>query len=136
MGVRYHLNNQEQLNNFIDFVDQARLAGKSICVEVIPQTKSSRQRNAMHLWLRQLAIALNDAGYDQTSFPWREGMEIPFTESSTKELFWRPVEQAMYGHDSTEQETGMECAEIHEVLVRALITKLPGFTPPDWPHVP
>ena len=136
MGVRFHLDSEEHEKNFLEYVAQMRLAGKRPCVEFInaPGTRTGKQNAALHLFLRRLAVSLNDAGYDQLTFPWREGMEIPFTETSVKAVLWSPTEEAMFGHTSTTQAGKMEYSDVYEALCRALIQKLDGYMPPPWPQ--
>jgi|TARA_R100000455_G_C6247526_1_gene104920 hypothetical protein len=82
-------------------------------------TRSDRQNNAMHLWFRQIAIELNDAGY-WVRHPFSDNFEIPFTEVLVKEMLYKPTAKAMFDKDTTTKLTPAELSEASEVLVRWL----------------
>jgi hypothetical protein len=138
MGVRHHLNTDEQVQNFLALVTQGRLAGKKLCVEFVDGTmtgtRTTAQNAALHLWLTQLADALNEAGYDIKSFPWKDGIDLPWDQHNAKERLWRPVQEAMKGKESTTQCTKTEYGDIYAALTRHLANILPGFVPPPWPE--
>ena len=98
------------------------------------KTKTERQRNAMHLWLRELAQELNLAGLDQTIFfdKLREGARVEWTEHSTKEVIWRPIQEAMMGKASSEQLDTVEPDAIYRAIVAFLADRY-GFVAPQWP---
>lgn len=88
--------------------------------------RTDKQNKALHLFLAQLAEALNDAGYDIKAVMamFKEGMEVPFTPITAKELLWRPVQQAMYKKlSTTELDKHKEITEIHKVLMTRLSEK-------------
>ncbi len=103
------------------------------------EVKTSNQRTppqnaALHLWLRNLATALNDAGYDIKAFPFKQGIELSWSEHTCKELIWRPVQEALTGKESTTEASKTEYGDVYVHLVRHLSNILPGFVPPEWPH--
>ena len=144
--VKIYINTPDQLDSQFDYLkSKARnmfhpdATGKMFAVEVearpVAVKRTPTQNASLHLWLRQLAESLNECGFDNVlDFPWREGMEIPWTEHMTKELLWRPVERAMFGHESTTEAGKFDYGEIYETLCRGLAQKLPGFVPPPWPE--
>ena len=81
------------------------------------------QRNALHLWFRQIAAALNDAGYSVAK-TLKHDVEIPWNETLIKELIYRPVMLAMTKNQSTEELNTKDPSEIYEVLNRHLGEKL------------
>lgn len=95
--------------------------------------RTSQQNRAMWLYCTLLAEALNDAGYDLLTFPWREGFEIPFSPDHCMERFWRPIMEAMLNIKSTTEQTPKDVFEVYKVVDRAVSTKT-GVTV-DWPSV-
>ena len=67
------------------------------------EKRTLTQNDSIHLWLDQVASALNDAGFDVKAVVrlFREEGEIPFTKENVKELLWRPAQKAMFGKKST-----------------------------------
>lgn len=94
--------------------------------------RTDSQNNALHLWLRQVAEALNDAGFSVMEVL-RHDAEIPWTDVSAKELMWKPVQQAMYGHESTADAETPEYSKVYEVIVRH-IAQSTGVVLPPWPQ--
>ena len=96
---------------------------KNISINRIPSngdaTRSDRQNNAMHLWFRQIAEQLNDAGY-WVRHPFSDSFEIPFTEVLVKEMLYKPTVKAMFNKGTTTKLTPSELSEAAEVLVRWL----------------
>jgi hypothetical protein len=89
-------------------------------IEVHVGHRTSKQNNAMHKYFRLLAAALTGAGYDQRTFPWRDGLQIPFTAESVKDLFWHPIQQAMLGKKSTSDLEPKEVNVVYEAVDRAI----------------
>jgi hypothetical protein len=73
----------------------------------------------MHLWFRQIANELNDAGY-YVRHPFSDKLEIPFTEVLVKETLYKPVIGAMHSKSSTAKLTPTQLSEAAEVLIRWL----------------
>ena len=99
------------------------------------RTKTPTQRNAEHLWLRQLADMLNDAGYDMVLFLETldaEDTTVPCTMESLKERFWKVILKHMKNKDSTEDETTVDPNELYQAACRIISEKF-GLVPPPWP---
>lgn len=90
------------------------------------------QNRAMHLFFRELADTLNDAGFDMRR-TLRQDVDVPWSEVTVKEHLWRPIQIALTHKRSTTDITTVEPSEIHEVLCRHLGQRL-GITCPPWPH--
>lgn len=95
------------------------------------QRRTEKQSRSLHLWLRQVAETLNDAGYSVMEVM-RHDAEIPWNEYRCKELLWRPVQEAMTGHESTTECERLDYSAIEQVIARHLGEKL-GVTLPPWP---
>jgi len=90
-----------------------------------------RQNNAMHLWFRQLAQELNDAGHTMPH-PFDNEFELSFTELRVKEILFRPIIEAMYGKSSTSKLTSKELGNAAEELIRYLSEQKGVYVP--WPQ--
>lgn len=83
---------------------------------------TTQQRKALHKWCRQVAEALNEAGYmamtndPEHQFPWKDGVEIPFTMEIVKENMFKPVLKALSGKDSTEEQNTVDVMDVFEPL--------------------
>lgn len=93
--------------------------------------RTEQQNSALHLWLRQVAESLNDAGYSVMQVL-RHDAEIPWNEYRCKELLWRPVMEAMTDKHSTTECNRTDYAAVEQVIARHLGEKL-GVTLPPWP---
>ena len=116
---RWLVDNKDKANFFIDFVLTQYEQGKSILYYIKDATRSDRQNNAMHLWFRQIAEELNNAGY-WVRHPFSDKLEIPFTEVLVKETLYKPIIKSMYDKQSTAKVTPAELSEAAEVLIRWL----------------
>ncbi len=82
------------------------------------------QNNAGHKWFRQIAEALNDAGYTVNS---REvlQLDVPFTEDVVKEFMFKRVMSAMFpDKTSTTQLTTAQFSEVAKVVERHLAASM------------
>ena len=93
--------------------------------------RTDQQNRALHLFCRLLSKALNDAGLDQRKVMKSE-VEIPWNEESVKTNLWKPIQEAMFGIQSTADATTKDYSQVYEVLTRHLQTKL-GVEVPAWP---
>ena len=85
--------------------------------------RSHKQNAALHVYLKQLSDALNDAGLDMRKVL-KPGVDIPWNPSSAKEHLWRPIQKAITGIDSSADTSKKECQDIYEVLNRHTSQKL------------
>jgi len=116
---RWLVDKEEKMNFFIAFVTTQFDQGKKILYYIKDTTRSDRQNNAMHLWFRQIAEGLNDAGY-WVRHPFSDKLEIPFTEVLVKETLYKPIIHSMYDKASTGKLTPKELSDAAEVLIRWL----------------
>ena len=99
-GHRWIVDSQEKLEFFIEFAKGQLNQGSYHLYSIKPAGRTERQNNAMHLWFRQMAEQLNDAGYSN-AHPFNDQVEIPFTEGLVKEMLYKPIIKAMYQKTST-----------------------------------
>ena len=90
--------------------------------------RSPTMRQASHLWFKMVSIDLNNAGYDMKKVL-KPTFDISWSEDGymAKNYLWRPVQEAVTGHESTTQPTNAQYMEIYENVNR----RLPVHTP--WP---
>lgn len=128
MGHRWIVDSKEKADFFIAFIKDQFKSGEVIAYGIKPFGRTERQNNAMHLWFRQMAEQLNDAGYSATH-PFNDEIEVPFTEVLVKEMLYKPVIQAMFDKKSTATLSGSQVSQAAEVLVRWLSEKKGIYTP-------
>ena len=87
----------------------------------VPKRKrrTNQQNRALHLFCKNTATVLNDAGYSVAK-TLRHDVEIPWNATLVKELLWRVVQEAMTGKHSTTELNTVEPSEIYEVVNRFL----------------
>ena len=81
--------------------------------------RSLTQNAALHVYLDQVATALNDAGIEQQHF-FDEGFTVSWNDKTIKNEIWRPVQRAVCGEDSTTKPTRAQYTEIYEYINRKL----------------
>lgn len=86
-------------------------------------TRTTQQRKAIEVYCRLLADALNAAGFDMRTFPWREGLSVPWTQTAIKEKFWKPTQDAMLGKESSTQLETKEVNVIYEAVDAAISSR-------------
>lgn len=89
------------------------------------------QNAALHLFCKQLADALNDAGQDQRKVL-KPSVDIPWTQDAVKQMLWKPIQEAVTGLESTTKPESNQYSHIYEVLNRHLTMKLGVHVP--WPE--
>jgi len=89
-----------------------------------------QQKNALHLWYRQTAEALDDAGIDMRTF-----IRVPIRPSETnfKYEIAYPVMRAINPEaEKTNDMLTTDVVELYETLNRAFAER--GYTCPPFPH--
>jgi hypothetical protein len=101
-------------------------------IEVKVGKRTSQQNNAIWKFCELLAAALNDSGFDMRTYPFREGLSIPFAKESVMETFWRPVQVAMLGKTSTRELDRRDVNQVYEALDRAMSERVGVHV--EFPH--
>ena len=101
----------------------------------VTKQRTSEQSRALYLFCQQLADALNDAGLDQRKVL-KPSYQIPWTKQAIHDHVWIPLQEAMYGTNSTMflHKTG-QIDTIHKTIMRMLGEKW-GLPYIDFPHDP
>jgi len=100
--------------------------GIELEVKAVPNQRTARQNNAIHRWLRELASNLNSAGFDMRAFPFKDGIELPWSLETAKEFLWIPVQRAVCRDDEgnpvqrTSDLTTKQVDEVYNPLVRKI----------------
>ena len=108
----------------IDAASQKLCEGQTVlnASPVKKGTRTNKQNRALHLWIRQLVLELDNAGLDMKAVLKPE-IDIPWTDALAKEYLWKPVQKAMLGKESTKElETG-EVSAVYETLSRHMANK-------------
>ena len=108
----------------VDAISQKECEGKSILFAEgkAKGTRTTKQNSALHLFLRKLADALNDAGLDMKAVLKPE-VEIPWSGDTAKENLWKPVQMAMLGKESTKDLDTVEVSQVYDTLNRHIASK-------------
>ena len=109
----------------------------SVPAELKPAKRTEKQSDCLHLWLRQVAQVLNDAGLSQEVVlealrDRNSAIEIPWTEGSAKENIWKPVQKAMIGQESTTQ-AGRSDYDAERIGLTKWFGQTFGVELPPWP---
>lgn len=78
-------------------------------------TRTDQQNKAEHKWFRDVANALNDAGYSVNDKQVIR-MDIPFTDYVVKRFIFSKIAKAMYGNPKTSRLTKQQTSEVIEVM--------------------
>ena len=122
LGNKITIQTEEQLTVFIQNAkeDFAKHGYLEINIEsgirTIPQNKS------LHMYCEQVAVALNDAGYDVNTF-FKEGFTVPFSKYIVKDNMWKPIQKAVTDEDSTTKASKKDYVVIYEHLNAKLAEK-------------
>jgi hypothetical protein len=129
MGQQWDVTSNEYFENFCAFRTQAILAGKKITIELKTTTPGNRtptQNRCLHEYCRNVAVALNEAGYNRviSSPVLSKDIELEWDMQSVKDLIWRHVQIAQTGgKESSTSLTTIECSAIYEIISRYLASQ-------------
>lgn len=135
MKYDYIIDNKDALLKLVKALSIAEIYPLKITIDdAPPKTRTLTQNRALHLWLNQLAVYLNDCGMDMKRTLKHE-VAIPWTGASAKEFLWRPIQQVMLSKKSTTEAETSEYNNVYLTLSRYLMQKhgLPDL--PLWPSV-
>lgn len=117
-GESWLVDSREKAEAFCQYVmDQLREETPRL-YSIKRATRSVSQNNALHLLFREIANAMNDAGYARTH-PWGK-MEIPYSETAIKEMFYVPIIDKVYQKQHSSDLNTKELSESVEYLLDAV----------------
>lgn len=94
MPVRYDLSTEQGRKTLLEVAGQLILSGKRPVVEIVKDSKSSRQRRYQWGWFyRQAALALKEAGI---SIPMEDGSRYPYDSEILHEILKEHVLRPLY----------------------------------------
>lgn len=80
--------------------------------------RTDQQQKALEVFFRELAEALNDAGFEMKEVLAVKEVDIPWTQDLVKNVLWRPIQEAMLEKHSTTQLEINEVSRVYDVLDR------------------
>ncbi len=116
----YKLTNAGEILRFEDNVRKAIEWKWIVRIEKVSEKRSDLLNNALHLWFQMIAEALNDSGqYMKVDF-FKAGVHVNWTLEAVKEIFWRPLQIAMFNKTSSANLLNKEACEVIEGVIRIL----------------
>lgn len=114
-GGALHPSDQETTAAFIEAAE-----GTHFEVKEVSNQRTARQNRAIYAFLRELSKNLNAAGFDLLSFPWKEGVEIPWSLELAKDRLWVPIQQVVTDKKKTSELTTAEVDKVYQPLARKI----------------
>ena len=130
-GESWVVDTKDKAAMFCQFVTEQAEEGTHRIYQIRYGDRSSKQSNALHLMFREVANALNDAGFGQPH-PFNREIEIPYTEGSVKTLFFQPIIKAMFDKESTRKLDTKELSEASNYMLNAVAENTGVVI--DFPH--
>ena len=133
MSRYWTIDTPEQINAFLLDAAKRRAKGQSVVVKFeAPESHvTQKQTGAMHQWLGEVALLLNQCGLDQKAVLKPE-VDISWTKDSVKQYLYKPVLEALTGKQSTKEQNTIEPSAVADHIARHLGDKF-GVTLPAWP---
>ena len=130
-GESWVVDSQDKAKMFCQFVMEQAKEETPRIYQIKYGNRSGKQANALHLMFREVANALNDAGFGQPH-PFNKDIDIPYTEESVKTLFFQPIIKAMFDKESTRKLDTKELSEASNYMLNAVATHSGVVV--DFPH--
>ena len=113
--MKIYINQREQIDSQLKMLgdmlrqrfvpdSMGQVPGFEITVVPTQKRRTASQNDALHVYCRQLANALNDAGLDMREVIKPE-VDIPWNDQTVKEYMWRPIQKVVTGEESTTRPT-------------------------------
>jgi len=126
------INSQQSLNEAIEKLKSDFNEYKYLEIDIKAKGKARtlKQNAALHMFLTNLANALNDAGLDMKRTLKHE-VDIPWSMPMAKEYLWKPMQKVVTGQESTAKVKTVDYPLIYETLNRYMSDKF-GISV-QWP---
>ena len=123
-GQGWKVDSDETLLALFKHAQEVVKEGGTLVFDLVKTDKrTSQQNNALHLYFKYLADDLNSSGYDQLTFPWKQGMRLNWTPESVKEHLWKPVQKVIVKEKATSKLKKEEVDQVYQELSRHLAEK-------------
>ena len=109
---RWLVDQKHKAEAFCKFVHKELEEGRPRFYSIVHANRTNRRNATVHLLFRQMATALNEAGFE-ISHPFKPDLEIPWSEHSVKELLYRPIITSYF---KVEQSSALDTAQISESM--------------------
>ena len=120
---RFHINSSQSLEEFTQLIIEEWKRDKFITVQWKKgKRRTNAQNNALAVYCRHLAEALNDAGYDMKR-TLKQEIDIPWTEDKVRQFLWKPIQLIVINKESTTEANTDEYSKVYDVLNRQIATK-------------
>ena len=114
-GESWLVDNRDKAKSFCQYVMNQAEDGIDRLYSIKRATRSVKQNNALHLLFREIANAMNDAGYTRPH-PWGK-MEVPYSETAVKEMFYVPIITKVYQKEHSSELNTKELSESVDILL-------------------
>ena len=104
---------------FIAYIQDQVEQGIDRVYTIQKMDRTYRQNRTIHLLFRQMATALNEAGFE-ISHPFKPDLEIPWSEHSVKDLLYRPIITSYFKVDRSSLLDTAQLSESMDILVDAV----------------
>lgn len=119
----WSVDSKDSLDAFMNFVKESYDKNQKVTFQwTLGGTRTKQQNKALHVYCRNLAAALSDAGLDMKKTIKPE-VELPWSDDLVKQFLWRPIQKAVTGKESTAHLKKEEYNQVYEVLNRHLADK-------------
>jgi len=119
MGQNWRVTDKNTAKFFTTYIEDQVEQGIDRVYTIQKLDRTYRQNNTLHLLFREMAKALNDAGFE-ISHPFKPELEIPWSEHSVKELLYRPIITSYFKVDRSSLLDTEQLSESMTILVDAV----------------
>lgn len=131
-GEGWHVKTPEQKKALIEYIQQND--NSDLVFKIIRPNRTTRQNNALHAYLREVAEQMNARGMDMREVL-KPTVEIAPTMQLIKDYMWRPIQKIVTGKESTERLTTAEVDQVYQEMSKHLAANLDiqvGFGRSPW----
>jgi len=119
MSQSWKVTDQNTAKFFIAYIEDQLEQGIDRVYTIQKMDRTYRQNRTIHLLFRQMATALNEAGFE-ISHPFKPELEIPWSEHSVKDLLYRPIITSYFKVDRSSLLDAAQLSESMDILVDAV----------------
>jgi hypothetical protein len=119
MSQTWRVHDKNTASFFVTYINDQVEQGIDRVYTIQKMDRTYRQNNALHLLFRNMAKALNDAGFE-ISHPFKPDLEIPWSEESVKDLLYRPIITSYFKVERSSLLDTAQLSESMDILVDAV----------------